>query len=114
MPKPRIKKTGFTTAGSVGALAVEATAAWTGYCKTILVHFAALPITPEQIVFTHHDKNGEVDWSTEIFSDDPVDCELTDYTLLAPVCMEAGDKMTVEYPNTDKLKITCSITLEGA
>jgi len=114
MAKPRIKEIGFTTAGQVGSLSVEAIAPWTGYCQTILVHFTELPTSPERIVFTHHDKNGDPDWATEIFSDDPMECELTDYTLLAPVCMEAGDKITVEYPNTDQKKITCSITLEGS
>lgn len=105
-------KEGSVQGGSSQALSLEITAPWSGHVKTVLVHFSSIPLATEDLVIYHQNKNGLVDWQTEIFSDDPKASQLDNYWFSGRVAVRAGDKIQVTYPNSDDITITASITLE--
>lgn len=112
MLKAQVYKEGSTVAGAVGALLVEQEAPWVGIVKSILVNFLTTPAEGELLTIYHQNKNGLVAWRTPLWQDDPALCPIDGFSFLAPVGLQAGDSIIVEYPNSAKVAITCSITLE--
>lgn len=105
---------GSVVSGEGNPLSVSLAAPWVGVSKTVLVHFETLPDAGELLTISHQNRNGLASWKTELFSDDPNLCNSQDYSFLAPVSMQNGDSIIVEYPNSADVGITVSITLETA
>lgn len=97
-----------------GALSFSLAAVWVGINKCILIHFETLPAAGDELIISHQNKNGLAAWKTELFSEDPNLCNTQDFIFTVPVCLQNGDSMEVKYANSDKVGITCSITLEAS
>ena len=103
---------GVIVAGAGTDLNVFLAAPWVGIVKTVLVHFIHLPAAGDELVFSLQNKNLDPDHRTQLFSEDPNLCNTQDFTLLSPVSMQAGDRLTIEYANAANVGIRWSITLE--
>ena len=105
---------GSATAGNGESLAVICAAPWQGILKCVEIHVEAPTIAGAgDIIIKKHHRNGLAEWVTELFAEDPSECDdAFNIVLTTPIALKFQDSITVEYANPDDVSVTCQITLE--
>ena len=95
-----------------GAVKMEWTPPRAGLFVRAIVNFSAAPATSEDLTITHKSSNGD-DYDDTVYSVDPSTGSLTQVRWVPNVAvpLTPGDKILLEYPNTDTRDI--HVTLIG-